>query len=116
MLTVNTIGYIAGVVNALAGMPQLLQILRTRSAGDVSKGMFVMFVASVLLWTWYGIRLHAWPLIVSDVVVLVQYVVILALKRKFDCRQRRQFRFSEGETDSPFRGIKICRRRIRNAG
>ncbi len=83
MLTANTIGYVAGVVNALAGMPQLLQILRTHNARDVSYGMFVLFVASVLLWAWHGARLDAGPLIISDIVVLVQYVAILFLKYRF---------------------------------
>jgi MtN3 and saliva related transmembrane protein len=78
------IGLVAGSLTTLAFIPQLLRIWRTRSARDVSLGMFVVFVAGIILWLVYGVLRHDIVVILANAVTLVLALAILALKIKFD--------------------------------
>ena len=76
----DVLGYVAGALTTFAFLPQVLRIVRTRSAADVSWGMITMFCAGVLLWLWYGIRLSSLPLIAANGVTLALVVTMLVLK------------------------------------
>jgi MtN3 and saliva related transmembrane protein len=82
----DVLGYVAGALTTLAFLPQVLRIVRTRSAQDVAWGMIAMFCAGVALWLWYGIRLDSWPLIVANSVTLVLVLTMLALKLRYRSR------------------------------
>ncbi len=80
----DALGLVAGALTTLAFVPQLLHILRTRSARDISWLMFITFTAGVALWLCYGIRLGALPLVVANVVTLALAIAILVLKWRYD--------------------------------
>lgn len=52
--------------------------------------MFVIFITGVGLWLCYGIRLHAWPVIVANSITLVLASMVLVLKFHFRRQKRRQ--------------------------
>ena len=79
------LGLAAGALTTIAFVPQLVRIMRRRSAADVSLATFATFTAGVLLWLWYGIRLHAWPLIVANLVTLALALAILFFKWRYRC-------------------------------
>ena len=79
----DALGYAAGTLTTVAFVPQLLRIVRTRSAHDISWWMFGILIAGTLLWLWYGIRLVAWPLIIANTVTLGLTLSIVFFKRRY---------------------------------
>jgi MtN3 and saliva related transmembrane protein len=79
----DAIGLAAGVLTTIAFVPQLLRILRTRSAYDVSWLMFTILSIGSVLWLWYGIRLDSLPLVATNVVTLTLQLSIFFLKWRY---------------------------------
>ena len=82
----DVLGYLAGALTTIAFVPQVVRIVRTRSAGDISWGMFAMLSLGVALWLWYGIRLASLPLIAANGVTLALVLAILVLKLRYRSR------------------------------
>jgi len=76
-------GIVAGTLTTVSFVPQLVKVLETKSAGDISSGMFLIFCAGVSLWLVYGILLHDGPIIISNTVTLALASTILILKIKY---------------------------------
>ena len=87
-LSLDVIGYLAGALTTIAFVPQVMHILRKRSAHDISWGMFSLFGIGVALWLWYGIRLASVPLIVANGITLSLVLTILILKLHYGSRAR----------------------------
>ncbi len=79
----DALGFAAGTLTTIAFVPQLLRIIKTRSAHDISWWMFGIFSVGVVLWLWYGIREEALPLIIANVVTLGLAAAILILKWRY---------------------------------
>ncbi len=77
------LGLVAGFITTVAFIPQVLRILRTRSAYDISWGMFTILAIGSALWLWYGIRLQSLPLMATNVVTLSLQLTIFALKWRY---------------------------------
>ena len=82
-LLTNLIGYVATVIGTFLMLPQVIQSLRTKKAGDVSMGMVVLYVLNCLSWLVYGILLGATPLLIANGMGLVISLIQLALKLKY---------------------------------
>jgi len=90
MIDITTLlGTMAGTLTTIAFIPQALKTWRSRSAEDISLGMFVLFSTGVLLWLVYGIALGEWPIIIANAITLALALMILALK-VLDVLQRRR--------------------------
>ena len=83
------LGLIAGTLTTLAFLPQVIKIWKSRSAHDISLGMFLLFSAGVALWLVYGIRLGAIPIIAANAVTLALSLAILGMKFWFGRREGR---------------------------
>lgn len=83
MELVTAIGFTAGALTTIAFWPQLQRTWTTRSADDVSLAMLLTFTTGVLLWFVYGMLVHSWPIIVTNVVTFVLTAAILVLKLRF---------------------------------
>jgi len=79
----DALGLAAGALTTIAFVPQVVRIVKTRSAHDISWGMFSLFSLGIALWLWYGIRLAALPLIASNAITLVLALTILLLKWRY---------------------------------
>jgi MtN3 and saliva related transmembrane protein len=79
----NVLGFLAGLLTTAAFIPQALKIWRTRSARDVSLGMYTVFIAGVVLWLVYGIALGSVPIIVANVFTLVLALAVLLMKLRY---------------------------------
>jgi MtN3 and saliva related transmembrane protein len=79
----DAIGLVAALLTTVAYVPQVVRIVKTRSAHDISWLMFGIFSVGVCLWLWYGIRAGALPLIVANGVTLTLAVTILVLKWRY---------------------------------
>ncbi len=83
---IEQLGYAAAFCTTVAFVPQLVRVVRRRSARDVSLPTFVLFSIGVLLWLLYGIDIGSKPVIASNSVTLVLSVSILILKLRYDRR------------------------------
>ena len=79
----NVLGFIAGVLTTAAFVPQVLKIWRTRSARDISLGMYTAFTSGVVLWLVYGLALGSLPIIVANVFTLVLSLAVLVMKLRY---------------------------------
>lgn len=74
------IGGMAGLCTTLAFIPQVIKTYRTKSTGDLSLAMFLIFCIGVSLWLVYGIIKNDIPLIAANAVTLVLAGYILWVK------------------------------------
>ncbi len=81
---VEDIGFVAAFLTTAAFVPQLMRVMKLRSAREISLGTFLMFSVGVFMWLIYGIYTGSRPVIASNVVTLVLSVSILILKLKYD--------------------------------
>jgi MtN3 and saliva related transmembrane protein len=77
---VESLGLFAGVISTFASAPQLVKILRTKSARDVSLVMFLMALAGCVLWGVYGWLKGAPSIVFWNAVAFGLFTAIIALK------------------------------------
>ncbi len=82
-MLVTVIGTVAGTLTTAAYLPQVLQVWRSRSAGDISLPMYVMMVTGATLWVIYGLMLSAWPVVMANGVSLFFLIPILLFKLRY---------------------------------
>jgi MtN3 and saliva related transmembrane protein len=82
--TINFIGYIAATCTTVAFLPQLIRVVRLRTARDISLGMFSIFSIGTALWLTYGLLSHSKPVAAANAVTFVLSISILVLKLRFD--------------------------------
>ena len=80
----SLIGFIAATLTIIAFLPQVIKVWKSRSAKDISLGMYFLFSTGVLLWLIYGILLAAWPIIIANLITLLLALLIVGMKLKFD--------------------------------
>jgi MtN3 and saliva related transmembrane protein len=83
---VEKLGFAAAFCTTAAFVPQLVRVLRLRSARDISLPTFLMFSVGVLLWLLYGLYTGSKPVIASNSATLVLSLSILILKLRYDRR------------------------------
>lgn len=77
------IGLAAGFCTTVAFLPQAVKTWRSKSAKDLSLGMYLIFCTGVALWLTYGILISDLPIILTNVVTLVLALSILYFKLTF---------------------------------
>ena len=87
---VEDIGFVAAFLTTAAFVPQLIRVMKLRSAREISLGTFLMFSVGVFMWLMYGIYTGSRPVIASNVVTLVLSVSILILKLKYDLDAKKE--------------------------
>jgi MtN3 and saliva related transmembrane protein len=76
----DSIGIIAGTLTTIAFLPQVIQVLKTKSTDDISLVMYVVFITGVVFWLLYGILLGAWPVIIANIVTFILALIVLVMK------------------------------------
>jgi uncharacterized protein with PQ loop repeat len=79
-ITVLVLGYVSGVLTTFAGVPQVIQVVRTSSTQDLSYITLSMTTSGLILWTAYGFLQRDTPMIVFNLLASVIYGGILSLK------------------------------------
>jgi MtN3 and saliva related transmembrane protein len=82
-IALNVLGFVAGVLTTAAFIPQVLKIWKTRSARDISLGMYTAFTSGVVLWLVYGVVLGSMPIILANVFTLVLALAVLVMKLRY---------------------------------
>jgi MtN3 and saliva related transmembrane protein len=92
---IDMIGFAAAVCTTISFLPQLLRVLKLRSARDISLGMFSIFSFGTALWLVYGILSHSLPVALANAVTFTLSVTILILKIKYDAAYERSVKKGE---------------------
>ena len=83
MNTISILGLVAGSFTTIAFLPQVLKTWRSRSAKDLSLGMFTIFTLGVAMWLAYGFLINDLPVILANVVTLVLASTLLFFKLRW---------------------------------
>ena len=81
---IEIIGILAGTLTTLAFLPQVIQVYKTKSTGDISIVMYSIFCTGVGLWIAYGVLLQALPILIANSITLVLAAAVLGMKLAWD--------------------------------
>ncbi|MBS3138388.1 hypothetical protein J4207_01645 [Candidatus Woesearchaeota archaeon] len=84
METIQIIGYIAGIIIAIALTPQVIKAWKTKSTRDISLPWTLILLSGLLLYFVYGIGIREMPIIVANAIetILVLSLIIAKLMYK----------------------------------
>ena len=71
------VGIGAGACTAVSMLPQLIKIIRTKKADDISYVMVAILLVGVAAWVWYGILKTDYPIIVTNCFSFLVNVLVL---------------------------------------
>lgn len=77
------VGLSAGFCTTVAFLPQAIKTWKTKSAKDLSLGMYSIFCTGVLLWLLYGILTKDLPIILTNVVTIILAATVLFFKLSY---------------------------------
>jgi MtN3 and saliva related transmembrane protein len=83
MSIVSFLGLLAASLTTISFLPQVLKTWKSRSAKDLSLGMFLTFTLGVALWLVYGVMITDWPVILANVVTLLLASTLLFFKLRW---------------------------------
>lgn len=83
MDAIMALGLTAATLTTCSFVPQLTKVWRTKSAEDLSYGMFSAFSLGISLWLLYGLLRGDVPVIAANGITLVLSVAILLLKARY---------------------------------
>ncbi len=74
------LGIVAGTLTTISFLPQVIKTWKSRSAKDLSLGMFLIFSLGIALWLAYGFLIGDVPVILANAVTLVLSLTLLFFK------------------------------------
>lgn len=83
MNTIQLLGLVAGSLTTAAFLPQVIKTWKSRSAKDLSLGMFSLFCLGVTLWLIYGIMVKDVPVIAANLLTLMLASTLLVFKLRY---------------------------------
>lgn len=83
MNLIDILGLIAGACTTVAFIPQVVKTFKSKSAKDLSLGMFFTFWLGVIMWLIYGFIKTDLPIIVANAMTLLLATFLLFLKFKY---------------------------------
>ncbi|MFP4370175.1 MAG: SemiSWEET transporter [Candidatus Kapaibacterium sp.] len=80
----DIIGFAAAFCTTSAFVPQVVKIIQTKQARDISLVMYLIFTLGLILWLTYGIIIGSWPVIMANLVTLLLAGLVIFYKIKYD--------------------------------
>lgn len=77
------VGILAGTLCTISFIPQIIKIIKTRQAKDLSLITFSIFALGVFFWLIYGIMIKEVPVILANGITLVLVAIVVAAKLKY---------------------------------
>lgn len=68
---IRYLGYFAGFLTVVSFLPQVIRTWRSRRTGDLSLGMFSLLVTASTLWIIYGFIINDWPVILTNLGMVI---------------------------------------------
>jgi MtN3 and saliva related transmembrane protein len=82
MFYIEIMGYVAGTLNTLCFLPQVIKIWRTKQTRDLSLPMYIVLTTGTSIWLIYGVLLGQPPIWVANAISTALIASILVLKIK----------------------------------
>jgi MtN3 and saliva related transmembrane protein len=60
------IGIVAGIFTSASLLPQLIKLIKSKKAGDISMFFLLLLITGLGLWIWYGIIRSDIPIIATN--------------------------------------------------
>lgn len=79
-LLTEGVGFLAGAFASLASAPQIVKIIRTGDAKDVSRTAYIVMLIAAALWFSYGAMRGLVPIMVWNAVWFLTSSIVLFLK------------------------------------
>ncbi len=83
------IGIAAGVFTSTSLMPQLVKMIKEKSAKEISVVMILVLMTGLSLWIYYGTLKQDWPIILTNAFAISVNLAILFFKIKYNGNARR---------------------------
>lgn len=83
MKAIQVLGLLAGALTTAAFLPQVVKTWKSRSAKDLSLGMFSLFCLGVAMWLIYGLAVKDVPVIAANLLTLLLASTLLFFKLRF---------------------------------
>lgn len=80
MDSITILGLIGGTFTTASFLPQVFKTWKTRSAKDVSWGMFVLLSVGITFWIAYGLMIGSVPIVTANSISLVLTFAMLLMK------------------------------------
>ena len=80
---INIAGLLAAALTTISFLPQVIKIVKTKHTKDISLLMYIIFMAGVLLWLFYGILLKEPPIIIGNGITLILLMIVLLFKIRY---------------------------------
>lgn len=77
------VGIGAGVCTAISLLPQLIRIIRTRKADDISFFMLFILLTGLGGWIWYGVMKKDYPIIITNSFSFIVNLAIIYFSVKY---------------------------------
>ncbi len=77
------VGFVAAILTTIAYLPQVIKTWKSKSAADLSLGLFSILTTGVFLWLVYGIMIGNGPIIASNVITLLLTGSMLYFKLRY---------------------------------
>lgn len=90
---IEMLGLLAGALTTFAFVPQVYQVYqvwKSKSAKDISLGMYSIFVAGIALWLVYGVLAQSRPVVVANTLTLILASMVLLMKIVFDRKDKQK--------------------------
>ena len=83
MSLITLLGLLAGALTTISFIPQVIQVIKTKSTADISAWMFIILTTGVFLWLVYGILIEDLPLLIANLITFILASIILVYKIKY---------------------------------
>ena len=83
MSFIELLGILAGALTTFGLIPQVIHILKLRSASEISFLFALMYLGGIALWLLYGIWLGLLPIILWNAISLVLAALLVYAKIKY---------------------------------
>ncbi len=77
------VGFVAAILTTIAYLPQVMKTWKSKSAADLSLGLFSILTTGVFLWLVYGIMIANGPITASNVITLLLTGSMLYFKLRY---------------------------------
>jgi len=81
---IHIVGYFATALSCSLYIPQLIHLVKSKSANDVSLIFIILNIITTLIWGVYSILIFNIPLLICEIVTIILLITILLIKLYFD--------------------------------
>jgi len=74
---IEAIGLIAGMCTTISFVPQVMKVIRSGRARDLSLAMYIIFLCGVFMWLFYGLLLRRFAIIFANTVTIILCLFII---------------------------------------